>query len=403
MKSIKVITLAIALLYGSSAVFGQSEGELSEIFTNTKMDARLMIDSGNCEGLLSSLETTRNDIQKRAGTFYSILLIKGLCFQKNHGLAIKTLEDAVSKQDNADDFAILGYLYYVGLGTPMNKERAKELFKLAALDIGRHALWEVDTIKSIPNGDALYKNIWQIHAFKLFGWSQPKYLTDQLLFVSDIPFNDNAGSKIYEIAKHLQNGTGGYPKHPVLAFEWIMKAINSFEHSPALPEAILWAHSKRMINERYDYHQQTDFYYISFTIGMGNLWLKEYINPPKAHPAFTRYAHCIYSLLDRHKDKDYYQNLFVLGSFLKGTQYELTQQEMMYYKYMHLSPLIEETLKYIPEAANVVLKKVDSKFNETTKVLVNLNYFYGTFNSKSQKDENEIRKCWYIIDPTDQK
>ena len=133
----------------------------------------------------------------------------------------------------------LATLYWRGQGVFQDKNKAQALFHQAAITLGP---W-LSTERHLHKFDPAVvgpPNIWHMTNAEILGqaafhatgpWNMPEPMMQEINWLIQI---DNKGGKaVFEVGRHLLDGTGGFDKNPAMAYEWIYIASEIHDYGPA--------------------------------------------------------------------------------------------------------------------------------------------------------------------------
>ncbi|GEM_PF-2921903 len=168
----------------------------------------------------------------------------------------------------------LATLYWRGQGVAEDRQKALELSKEAALIL---APWYAKVKHRAPDPDLGPTNAWSMSDVDILEnvtfhgtgpWDMPGPLIQQINWLKEI---HKDGAKAYlKIGLHLLNGTGGYERDPVIAYEWIYIASHFYDYGPAH-----YARAMLMRNEEfYEKRKKFSIVSIDFRRSHDNFYVK---------------------------------------------------------------------------------------------------------------------------------
>lgn len=211
-----------------------------EALRQRQLDAIKALHDGRCDYALARYKLADDQITSAPNAVLRAHLHwRGLCFKQDSAKAAHFLTLALDYSPrNANALALLGTLYWRGDGVPKNQDKARTLFRRAMLEQAPQLIDdEYSTIQR--NGDTAAHRYWGLtnteldRGFTLSAvgpWDLPEPLAQQLTWFDTLKSD---GGKVMEIAFALRNGTDGYAKDPVLAFQWLQAASLYLDFGPS--------------------------------------------------------------------------------------------------------------------------------------------------------------------------
>lgn len=174
------------------------------------------------------------------------LHLNGICVSEDPEKAAAILEKASGDQADPATLAMLGDFYLRGHGVTQDQEEAERLFQRAVLSL-------VPEVSSFITYDKLdepgpLSALWGLTRREAMvgfvdpyigPWLLPAPLLEQRQILEEVIAK--GGPEVRTIARHLHDGSGGYPQAPVLAYEWVVAAAYSLNYEPAFFELFLWS------------------------------------------------------------------------------------------------------------------------------------------------------------------
>ncbi len=194
--------------------------------------------SGRCDLFFELWGAPLTDIEENWPSLAGGMHWRGLCTPRSPEKAFAVLNASVERGlDDPSSLAQLGALYWAGEGVPQDQQRARQLFRLAALYafpeyyieqsqfMIRAGRWSQPLLRDDANSfwGVTKVQTWLGFMPPLLGpWDLPELLRQERLWMEGVYMSGPVG--IVEIAEQLWRGLGEYPQLPNLAVRWLVAA-----------------------------------------------------------------------------------------------------------------------------------------------------------------------------------
>jgi hypothetical protein len=222
-----------------------------------QLDAIEALQEGRCDYALTRYHLADYQITSASRALLRAHLHwRGLCFEQDSAQTAHFLDLALGYNPrDSKAMALLGALYWRGDGVPMDQAKARTLFHRAMLEAGPGFIAnEHSNVQG--DGDTAAYRYWHLTDNDLDRgftvgqvgfWDLPAPLQDELAWFDSIKSD---GAKVTAIAFSLRAGTDGYPKDPVLAFQWMEAASLHLDFGPSHFPAAQWLRDEDLFRQR---------------------------------------------------------------------------------------------------------------------------------------------------------
>lgn len=181
------------------------------------------------------------DAEQRYPEVLAHLYVNGICVDKDPAHAAAILTDAAKRSPHPETWAMLGNLYWKGVGVSRDRKRADQLFHHAVLALVPETLdiwYEPDAISDFwgVEPEDLVVDFIDPH---LGPWDLPGPLKNRQKSL-DWYLALEAPAFI-SVAQHIHDGTGGFPKDPFLAMDWAYAAARALGYRGAYYLTYVWS------------------------------------------------------------------------------------------------------------------------------------------------------------------